>query len=152
IRHQLQAVYGLQPDGTALKVSNLGHLDERGHEIAQELREWQEHVASVEAGPEAQRRKAAFDRLANETAFTALNRLAALRLCEERGHVIECVRKGMESDGFVLFERFSGGVLGSRGETYRVFLERIFDELAVDLGSLFDLSTPQTLVFPGERC
>lgn len=152
IRHQLQSVYGLQPDGTALKVSSLGHLDEHGREVAQELRDWQEHVASVEAGSETERRKAAFDRLANETAFTVLNRLAALRMCEERGHVIQCVRKGMESDGFVLYERFSGGLLGSRGETYRVFLERIFDELAVDLGALFDALAPQSIVFPSERC
>jgi hypothetical protein len=152
VRHQLQAVYGLQPDGTALKVLSLGHLDEHGRKIAQELRDWQEHVASVEVGSEAERRKAAFDRLANETAFTVLNRLAALRMCEERGHIIECVGKGMESDGFVLYERFSGGLLGTRGETYRTFLERIFDELAVDLGALFDPITPQSLVFPGVRC
>jgi Eco57I restriction-modification methylase len=152
IRHQLQAVYGLQPDGAALPVSSLGHLDERGHEVAQDLREWQEHLASTEVGTEAAKKKAAFDRLAHETAFTALNRLAALRMCEERGHVIECVGRSMESDGFVLYERFSGGALGTRGETYRVFLERMFDELAVDLGTLFDLRTPQSLVFPRERC
>jgi hypothetical protein len=152
IRHQLQAVYGLQPDGTALPVSSLGHLDEHGHETARALREWQEHIASTEAGTEADKRKAAFDRLAHETAFTVLNRLAALRMCEERGHVIECVRRGMESDGFALYERFSGGVLGTRGETYRIFLELMFNELAVDLGALFDLRAPQSLVFPRERC
>ncbi len=81
-----------------------------------------------------------------------LNRLAALRMCEERGHVIECVRRGTESDGFVLYERFSAGVLGGRGETYRIFLERMFAELSVDLGALFDLDAPQSLVFPRERC
>ena len=54
----------------------------------------------------------------------------------------------MESDGFVLYERFSGGALGTRGETYRFFLERMFGELAVDLGVLFDLRAPQSLIFP----
>jgi hypothetical protein len=152
IRHQLQATYGLQPDGTALPASSLGHLDERGHEIARALREWQEHLCSTEVGTDAEKKKAAFERLAHETAFTVLNRLAALRMCEERGHVIECVRRGMESDGFVLYERFSGGTLGTRGETYRIFLERMFDELALDLGALFDLRAPQSLVFPRERC
>ncbi|MBZ5543109.1 MAG: BREX-1 system adenine-specific DNA-methyltransferase PglX, partial [Acidobacteriia bacterium] len=151
-RHQLQATYGLQPDGTALPVSTLGHLDERGREVAQELREWQEHLASTEAGTDTEKKKKAFDRLTHETAFTVLNRLAALRMCEERGHVIECVRRGMESDGFVLYERFSGGALGTRGETYQIFLERMFDELAVDLGALFDLRAPQSLVFPRELC
>jgi len=152
IRHQLQAAYGLQPDGTALPVSSLSHLDERGREVASALRLWQEHLASTEAGTETQKRKATFDRLAHETAFTVLNRLAALRMCEERGHVIECVRRGLESDGFALYERFSEGVLGGRGQTYRIFLERMFAELSVDLGALFDLDAPQSLVFPRERC
>lgn len=112
IRDQLQRVYGLQPDGTNLPVESLeGHLDERGKQTAEDLREWHEHLASTEPGQDAKRRVGAFDRLAHETAFTALNRLAALRLCEERGHVIECVRRGMESDGFKLYERLSGGAL-----------------------------------------
>jgi hypothetical protein len=152
IRHQLQAVNGIQPDGSALAVSALAHLDERGCEVASALRIWQEHLGSTEPGTDSQKKTAAFDRLARETAFTVLNRLAALRMCEERGHVIECVRRGMESDGFVLYERFSGGVLGGRGETYRIFLERMFAELSVDLGALFDLDAPQSLVFPRERC
>jgi hypothetical protein len=152
VRHQLQAVYGLQPDGTALPVSSLSHLDERAREVASALRLWHEHLASTEAGTETQRRKSAFDRLARETAFTVLNRLAALRMCEERGHVVECVRRGLESDGFALYERFSEGVLGGRGQTYRIFLERMFAELSVDLGVLFDLDAPQSLVFPRERC
>lgn len=152
IRDQLQGVYGLQPDGTALPVAGLTHLDERAHEVARALREWQEHLASTEAGTDTEKKKKAFDRLAHETAFTVLNRLAALRMCEEREHVIECVRRGMESDGFVLYERFSGGAVGARSETYRIFLERMFDELAVDLGALFDLRAPQSLVFPREPC
>ena len=152
IRDQLQRVYGLQPDGTDLPVESLGHLDERGKLTAAELREWREHLASTEPGSDDRRRVAAFDRLAHETAFTALNRLAALRLCEERGHVIECVRRATESDGFKLFERLSGGALGSRATTYRTFLEMMFDELAVDLGVLFDRAAPQSLVFASERC
>ena len=101
-----------------------------------------------ETGPEEQRRKNAFFRMAHETAFTYLNRLAALRMCEERGLVIECVRRGMESDGFALYERLAGQALGDRGQTYRIFLECMFDELAVDLGVLFDRRVPHSLVFP----
>lgn len=152
IRDQLQRVYGLQPDGTALPLGNLQHLDEHGLEIARELRIWQDHLVTTEHGADQKRRIAAFDRLAQETAFTALNRLGALRLCEERGHILECVRRGKESDGFALYERLSGGALGTRGDTYRQFLQRVFDELAQDLGVLFDRRQPQSLVFPGERC
>jgi hypothetical protein len=152
IRKQLQGTYGLQPDGTALAVDALGHLDERNREVARELREWQAHLAANEVGTDAKQRAAAFERMTRETAFTALNRLAALRLCEERGHVIECVRRGMASDGFQLFERLTGGALGARGETYRIFLDRMFDELGLDLGVLFDRRDPRSLVFPGEQC
>ena len=53
IRHQLQAVYGLQPDGSALAVSSLTHLDERGREVASALRLWQEHLGSTEAGTDS---------------------------------------------------------------------------------------------------
>jgi hypothetical protein len=152
IRDQLQGVYGLQPDGSALLVGRLGHLDERGRDIAAELREWHAHLAASQAGSASARKAAAFERLAHETAFTVLNRLAALRMCEERKHVVECVRRGMESDGFRLYGDLAHGELGSRGQTYRAFLERMFDELAVDLGVLFDLQAPQSLVFPSERC
>lgn len=58
----------------------------------------------------------------------------------------------MASDGFQLFERLSGGALGSRGDSYRVFLDRMFDELALDLGVLFDRCDPRSLVFPDEQC
>jgi len=152
IHDQLQRTYGLQPDGTALPVERLAHLDELGQQVARELREWQEYLASTEVGTEAEKKKSAFDRVAHENAFTVLNRLAALRMCEERGHILECVRRGMESDAFVLYERLSGGVFGTRSETYRIFLDRMFDELAVDLGVLFDRRAPQSLVFPRERC
>src|SRR5439155_9042411 len=105
-----------------------------------------------EAGGADERRRQAHDRLVLEISFTALNRLAALRLCEERALVVECVRKGTASDGFRLFERVSGGALGTRYQTYRVFLDGIFDELALDLGVLFDRFTPQSVAFPGEQC
>lgn len=152
IRKQLQGTYGLQPDGTALAVEVLGHLDERNRAVARELREWQAHIAVNEVGSDAQQRAAAFERMSRETAFTALNRLAALRMCEERGHVIECVRRGMGSDGFQLFERLTGGALGARGETYRIFLDCMCDELALDLGVLFDRRDPRSLIFPDEQC
>lgn len=146
--HRQLIADGIQPDGTTLAVDKLAHLDDRGREIATGLREWLEHLFASEAGTEEQRRKNAFFRMAQETAFTYLNRLAALRMCEERGLVIECVRRGMESDGFALYERLARQLLGDRGQTYRVFLECMFDELAVDLGTLFDRRVPHALVFP----
>src|SRR5262249_19412930 len=73
IRKQLQGTYGFQPDGTALAVDALGHLDERKHEVACELRQWQTYLAANEVGAYAKQRAAAFERMTRETAFTALN-------------------------------------------------------------------------------
>ena len=44
VRDQLQSVYGIQPDGTALAVDKLAHLDDRGRGIAVALRQWLEHL------------------------------------------------------------------------------------------------------------
>ena len=109
ITAQLQSAYRMQPDGTALPLTGMTE-DQRA--TAYELRELLEHFAALETGPEVRRR--AFDRMVREIGFTALNRLAALRLCEERGLVVECVRQGMSSEGFQLFERLTGGALDPR--------------------------------------
>jgi hypothetical protein len=145
---QCQTLYGIQPDGTALALDKLGHRPEDEQTLARLLRERIDHLAAGLAG--AKRRAEAFDRLVREQAFTVLNRLCALRMCEERGLVQECVRHGMASKGFQLFEK-SGAALG--GDTfgrYRLYLDLLFDELAVELGVLFDRFAPTGLLFPGE--
>ena len=152
VTDRLQGRFGMHPDGPCLSVNRMDHLGEDEKASAEALRELLDHFAAGEAGQADQRRRAAYNRMVLEISFTTLNRLAALRLCEERGLVVECVRKGTASDGFRLFERVSGGALGTRHQTYRVFLECLFDELALDLGILFDRFTPQSAVFPGERC
>jgi len=151
VTDQLRGRFGMHPDGTILSIDRLD-LAEDEKLGAEALRELQEHFSAGEAGRAEERRRRAYDRLVLEIAFTALNRLAALRLCEERGLVVECVRQGSASAGFQMFERLSGGALGTRYQTYRVFLECLFDELALDLGVLFDRSTPQSAILPGERC
>lgn len=151
LKDQLQRTYGLQPEGAVLPLEGLAHLDDAGREVAWALRQWQEHLAGLASGGPQARRASAFSRMALETAFAVLNRLAALRLAEERGLLMESVRKGLESDGFQLFERVVGSALGSRGAAYRAYLERVGDELAVDLGVLFDRRAPSALLFPGDR-
>ena len=152
ITDQLRGVFGLHPDGTVLPLDKLTHLSPDQHAAARRLRDLLDHYTAGAAGKDSDRRKAAYERMVLEIAFTVLNRLAALRLCEERGLVVECVRKGTTSAGFQMFERIAGGALGGRYDTYRVFLECFFDELALDLGVLFDRMTPQSAVFPSERC
>jgi len=152
VADQLRGVFGLHPDGVVLPLEKLTHLSPDQHAAARRLRDLLDHYTVGAAGKDSDRRKASYERIVMEIAFTVLNRLAALRLCEERGLVVECVRKGTTSAGFQMFERISGGALGGRYDTYRVFLECLFDELALDLGVLFDRMTPQSAVFPSERC
>lgn len=152
VTDQLRGVFGLHPDGVVLPLEKLTHLSPDQHAAARRLRDLLDHYTAGAAGKDSDRRKAAYERMVLEISFTALNRLAALRLCEERELVVECVRKGTTSAGFQMFERISGGALGGRYDTYRVFLECLFDELALDLGVLFDRMTPQSAVFPSERC
>lgn len=134
VTDQLRGRFGMHSDGTILSIDRLDLADDE-KAAAEALRELLEHFATDEAD---QSTRGAYDRLVLEIAFITLNRLAALRLCEERGLVVECVRKGTASDGFRLFERVSGGALGTRYHTYRVFLECLFNELALDLEVLFD--------------
>jgi hypothetical protein len=152
VTSRLTGLFGLHPDGTVLALNEMTHLSPDQAAAAGRLRDLLDHYTAGAVGGEKDRRKSAYERMTLEISFTILNRLAALRLCEERGLVVECVRRGTASDGFRLFERVSGGALGGRYDTYRVFLECLFDELALDLGVLFDRTTPQSAIFPSERC
>ena len=153
IEEQFQSQFGLQPDGSSLPLEKLTHLDPESLEKARRLRQWQDHVAAnllPEVGKN--RRTAAFEVMTREASFTLLNRFAALRLAEERDFTVECLRKGMSSAGFQVFERLAGTALGSRHETYQHFLEAVFWELAQDLGLLFAPQRPEAVVFPSEAC
>ena len=83
-----------------------------------------------------------------EQAYTVLNRLAALRMAEARGQVIECVARGHQSRGFQLYAHLAGPALGETGDAYRSFLFSFFDELAVEMPALFDRFSPQGRLFP----
>src|SRR5262249_22226261 len=56
VREQLQATYGIQPDGTALAVNKLTYLDDHGLEIATALREWLAHQRGRYGGTTSHKR------------------------------------------------------------------------------------------------
>ena len=145
ISDQLQSAFGLYPDGTRLDVART----EADKLATTELRSLLDYFIASDASGASNSRNA-YQRLVREVGFTTLNRLAALRLCEERGLVIECVRRGMDSDGFRLFDRVANGALGTRYETYRAFIEGMFDELALELTALFDRHHPTHIFFRGK--
>ena len=142
---------GFQADGTVLDLDRIAGLSETEREAGAELREQLEHFVALESGSDATRRKSAYERLAREIGFTTFNRLAALRMAEERGLIVESVGKGLASAGFRIYELIARDALGTRAQTYRAFLECLYDELALDLPALFDRTTPESRIFPGER-
>ncbi len=144
---QLQNDYGLDPaSGTVTALEKLRHLNDAQRETARILRETLAHYcASQEADAQS-----GLDRIVREQAFTVLNRLAALRMAEARGLIIESVGNGYKATGFQLYTRLAGTGLGETGDAYRVYLFSVFDELALDMPGLFDRYSPQGRLFPRE--
>jgi len=148
---QFQQDYGLDPEsGTVADLGNLAHLDDQRLETARVLREIMDHYMATTIGQPAERRKAVLDRMVREQAFTTLNRLAALRMMEARGLVMECVAKAYQSKAFQLYQRVAGTALGETGETYRVFLLSLYGLYGADLPALFDRHYPNGRLFPRE--
>lgn len=148
---QLQEVYGIQPDGVVTPLAQLGHLGDEDAAVAALLRDrlnYLEAAPAEQARTRMQAKPENVRRVIREQAFTILNRLAALRLAEERGLVQECVRRSADSDGFKLFHTSANGALGDSFATYRIYLGCLFEELAYDLGVLFDRFSPMGLLFP----
>lgn len=144
---QLQNDYGLDPvSGAVTPIDSLRHLNDAQRETARILRDTLAHYCAAEH-VETQ---AGLDRIVREQAFTVLNRLAALRMAEARGLLIESVGNGYQAKGFQLYARLAGTGLGETGDAYRVYLFSVFDELAQDLPSLFDRYSPQGRLFPRE--
>ena len=146
---QFRSLYGISDKGVITSLEQLGHLDDAGLGTAILLRERIDYL--VRSHPDDKDgTKGAVDRLAREQAFTVLNRLAAIRMAEKRDLVVESVGKVYQSKGFQVFEQVAGAGLGETYQRYCRYLFCLFDELAVDLGMLFDRRSPQGLLFPRE--
>ncbi|WP_349609035.1 Eco57I restriction-modification methylase domain-containing protein [Cupriavidus sp. DF5525] len=144
---QLQNDYGMDPNaGAVADLASLRHLNDAQRETARILRDTLAHYcASGDMDS-----KQGLDRIVREQAFTVLNRLAALRMAEARGLLVESVGNGYQAKGFQLYARLAGTGLGETGDAYRGYLFSVFDELAQDLPGLFDRYSPQGRLFPRE--
>lgn len=144
---QLQNDYGLDPtSGTITPLENLRHLNDAQRETARILRDTLAHYC---AGQEVDA-QTGLQRIVREQAFTLINRLAALRMGEARGLLIESVGNGYQAKGFQLYARLAGTGLGETGDAYRAYMFSVFDELAHDLPGLFDRYSPHGRLFPRE--
>ena len=147
---QLQATYGLDPNAEAVAdVDSLTHLDNRQRHTAHILRDTLAHYQATTHGKdEVDRSKQALSRVVREQAFTVLNRLAALRMAEARGFLLESIAKGYNSKGFQLYKQLAGSAQGETGDVYRNYLYSVFDEFSLDLAVLFDRHSAQGRLFP----
>jgi hypothetical protein len=148
---QFQQDYGLDPQsGFLADLASLAHLDDSRLETARVLREILDHYLAAEAGQRTEATSAVLERMVREQAFTALNRLAALRMMEARGLMLESVGKAYQSRAFQLYQHVAGTALGETGDAYRVFLLSLFDLYGTELPALFDRYAPTGLLFPRE--
>ena len=144
---QLQNDYGMDPNsGTVAELASLRHINDAQRETARILRDTLAHYC---AGGDMDA-KQGLDRIVREQAFTVLNRLAALRMAEASGLLVESVGNGFQAKGFQLYARLAGTGLGETGDAYRTYLFSVFDELSQDLPGLFDRYSPQGRLFPRE--
>jgi len=144
---QLQNDYGMDPNaGSVADLASLRHINDAQRETARILRDTLAHYTASGDMNAMQ----GLDRIVREQAFTVLNRLAALRMAEARGLLVESVGNGFQAKGFQLYARLAGTGLGETGDAYRVYLFSVFDELAQDLPGLFDRYSPQGRLFPRE--
>jgi hypothetical protein len=132
--------------GAVAELASLRHINDAQRESARILRDTLAHYCAS-GDMDA---KQGLDRIVREQAFTVLNRLAALRMAEARGLLVESVGNGFQAKGFQLYARLAGTGLGETGDAYRTYLFSVFDELSQDLPGLFDRYSPQGRLFPRE--
>jgi hypothetical protein len=148
-KEQLERTFGVLKDGEMLPVEKVPPLQaspellRRRYEIETAI----EHQFQQTSGKN--RRALAVDKFRRESAFTLLNRLAALKLMERRGLVPECISRGADSEGFRNFRDLAPLLTQAQPDGgYRLFLELVFDDVANEVRVLFDRTLPPSHLFP----
>ena len=151
VASQLEQYYGIRLDGSILIIDQLPSTEPEILHTARLLRQRIDYIKSNIA-TEKNKEVEAVKQLLNEQAFSILNRFATLRMSEERGIIKETIRKDYNSEGFQIFDSITGqGKVAEQYIRYRWYLQSIFDELAIDLPSVFDRFSPYALIFPSEK-
>ena len=146
----LQQHYGIWTDGRQLPVEQLPTDDTNIIHTARLLRDRLQHIQNALPANTANAERIAVGQLVSEQAFTILNRFCALRMCEERELVFESIRNGYNSGGFETYGEVTKGLDMPLFHRYQTYLLSIFDELSVELPSIFNRFSPYGLIFPDE--
>ena len=128
--------------------ADLPNADRATRALAARLQERLQYLATTLPGTTPQL-ASALPRLLLEQAYTFLNRLTALRLAEEREIVMECLRRGQQSEGFTeLFSLYTDRAYDTGDARYAAFVRANFDRLARELPGLFGAYSPYGLLWP----
>lgn len=150
LTQQLEGRYGIHAGGKIEPLQGMTHLDAFERAQRQAIEATIAHFAATSGTTTA-----AIARYLRESAFTWLNRLAALKLMEHpsRSLVQPTLIAGAKSKGFTQFQRVSPEALRDEPDGgYRLYLELLCDDLAQTLGPLFDRSLPTAILFPTQPC
>ena len=152
VTEMLQQWYGIWADGHTIGVEQLPSQDTDIVHTARMLRDRLQHLMAAlpDTDSDSDKEQQAVGQLVAEQAFTQLNRFCALRMCEERDLIMESIRGGYESAGFLAYDSIAQSVGASRYERYRCYLLSVFDELSIELPAVFDRFSPFGLLFPDE--
>lgn len=152
VTEMLQQWYGIWADGHTIGVEQLPSQDTDIVHTARMLRDRLQHLMAAlpDTDTDTDKERQAVGQLVAEQAFTQLNRFCALRMCEERDLIMESIRGGYESAGFMAYDSIAQNIGASRYERYRCYLLSVFDELSIELPAVFDRFSPFGLLFPDE--
>lgn len=144
--------YEIWANGHMARVGDLPSTDSDTLHTARMLRERISNLEDALADNVENKTAIAVTQLIAEQAFTVLNRFCALKMCEERGIFNSIIDHGMASEMFQTYDMVTGGgTIGSQYQRYQMFLMSLFDELSIEMPSIFNRYSPYGLVFPDER-
>ena len=144
--------YEIWADGHMSRVGDLPATDADTLHTARMLRERISNLEDALADNVENKTAIAVAQLIAEQAFTVLNRFCALKMCEERGIFNSIINHGVASEMFQTYDMVTGGgAIGSQYQRYQMFLMSLFDELSIEMPSIFNRYSPYGLVFPDER-
>ncbi len=164
-RDLLEGIYGLHQNGSLEEPATLPAI-----QSLEEARETRAHLEQLLADERDAGLKIAeaVEKLVRETAFTWLNRLAALKMLETRGLVRQSLLRGSDSNGFKVWlttpgneaelRRYEAGSLpldalgeGPRDTAYRHYLLHLCADMAAQIRILFDPDTVPSRLCPRPR-
>lgn len=156
VKEQLEGIYAISPAGVFEPVGDVATLRtdplrrQEREDIEAAIVHESEQIAGVR-NPQ-QRLAEAVTRFARQVAFTWLNRLAAIKLMEARGLLRASVSDGPRSAGFREFQLIAPALARAYPDGgYRRYLELLCDDIATEIGVLFDRSLPWSRIFPSSR-